>query len=59
MVDDLLDFTAEEKTLGKPVANDLREGKVTLPMIFLMRRGGKGGGEPRSRPCSTTAPSRA
>jgi octaprenyl-diphosphate synthase len=41
MVDDLLDFTAEEKTLGKPVANDLREGKVTLPMIFLLRRGGK------------------
>jgi len=41
MVDDLLDFTAEEKTLGKPVANDLREGKVTLPMIFLMRRGGR------------------
>ncbi len=41
MVDDLLDFTAEEKTLGKPVANDLREGKVTLPMIFLLRRGGE------------------
>jgi octaprenyl-diphosphate synthase len=38
MVDDLLDFTAEEKTLGKPVASDLREGKVTLPMIFLLRR---------------------
>jgi octaprenyl-diphosphate synthase len=38
MVDDLLDFTAEEKTLGKPVANDLREGKVTLPMILLLRR---------------------
>lgn len=38
MVDDLLDFTAEEKTLGKPVANDLPEGKVTLPMIFLLRR---------------------
>jgi len=38
MVDDLLDFTAEEETLGKPVANDLREGKVTLPMIFLLRR---------------------
>ena len=44
MVDDLLDFTAEEKTLGKPVANDLREGKVTLPMIFLLRRGGEAGG---------------
>jgi octaprenyl-diphosphate synthase len=41
MVDDLLDFTAEEETLGKPVANDLREGKLTLPMIFLLRRAGK------------------
>jgi octaprenyl-diphosphate synthase len=40
MVDDLLDFTAEEKTLGKPVANDLREGKLTLPMIFLLRKAG-------------------
>jgi octaprenyl-diphosphate synthase len=40
MVDDLLDFTAEEKTLGKPVANDLREGKLTLPMIFLLRQAG-------------------
>ena len=45
MVDDLLDFTAEEKTLGKPVANDLREGKVTLPMIFLLRRGGTAAAE--------------
>jgi octaprenyl-diphosphate synthase len=43
MVDDLLDFTAEEKTLGKPVANDLREGKLTLPMIFLLRRAGAAG----------------
>ncbi len=43
MVDDLLDFTAEEKTLGKPVANDLREGKLTLPMIFLLRRAGAPG----------------
>jgi octaprenyl-diphosphate synthase len=45
MVDDLLDFTAEEKTLGKPVAHDLREGKVTLPMIFLLRRAGKAGAD--------------
>jgi octaprenyl-diphosphate synthase len=45
MVDDLLDFTAEEKTLGKPVANDLREGKITLPMIFLLRRGGEAAAE--------------
>ncbi|HET7294565.1 MAG TPA: polyprenyl synthetase family protein [Vicinamibacteria bacterium] len=40
MVDDLLDFTADEKVLGKPVANDLREGKLTLPAIFALRRGG-------------------
>jgi octaprenyl-diphosphate synthase len=45
MVDDLLDFTAEEKTLGKPVANDLREGKITLPMIYLLRRGGEDAAE--------------
>ncbi len=36
LVDDILDFTAREKTLGKPVGNDLREGKVTLPLIYAM-----------------------
>jgi len=41
MVDDLLDFTADEKVLGKPVASDLREGKLTLPVIYLLRRGGR------------------
>src|SRR5213593_2064132 len=41
MVDDILDFTADEKVLGKPVASDLREGKVTLPVIYLLRRGGR------------------
>jgi octaprenyl-diphosphate synthase len=40
MVDDLLDFTAEEKVVGKPVASDLREGKLTLPVIYMLRRGG-------------------
>jgi octaprenyl-diphosphate synthase len=40
MVDDMLDFTADEKVLGKPVANDLREGKLTLPAIFLLKRAG-------------------
>jgi octaprenyl-diphosphate synthase len=43
MVDDLLDFTADEKVLGKPVANDLREGKLTLPAIFLLRKAGGAG----------------
>jgi octaprenyl-diphosphate synthase len=39
IVDDLLDFTGEEVTLGKPVGGDLREGKVTLPVIHLLSRG--------------------
>ena len=42
MVDDLLDFTADEKVLGKPVNNDLREGKLTLPVIYLLRKAGAG-----------------
>ena len=36
LVDDVLDFTSSEKMLGKPVGNDLREGKVTLPLIYAM-----------------------
>jgi octaprenyl-diphosphate synthase len=38
LVDDLLDLTGTEASLGKPVASDLREGKLTLPIIYLMRR---------------------
>ena len=38
LVDDVLDFTAREKTLGKPVGGDLREGKVTLPLIYALER---------------------
>lgn len=38
LVDDLLDFTASEIVLGKPVGSDLREGKVTLPLIYLLDR---------------------
>jgi octaprenyl-diphosphate synthase len=39
VVDDLLDYTADETTLGKPIGSDLREGKVTLPIIRLLARG--------------------
>ncbi len=37
LVDDILDFTSREKILGKPVGNDLREGKVTLPLIYTLQ----------------------
>jgi octaprenyl-diphosphate synthase len=40
LVDDLLDYTADQAALGKPIGGDLREGKVTLPIIFLLQRGG-------------------
>lgn len=44
LVDDVLDLTSNENTLGKPVGSDLKEGKLTLPLIYLMRDG-----EPRHR----------
>jgi octaprenyl-diphosphate synthase len=40
IVDDVLDYTAEESRLGKPIGGDLREGKVTLPVILLLQRTG-------------------
>ncbi|HVC20531.1 MAG TPA: polyprenyl synthetase family protein [Vicinamibacterales bacterium] len=40
LVDDLLDYTGDAEALGKPIGGDLREGKVTLPVIHLLQRGG-------------------
>ena len=39
IVDDILDLTASEEVLGKPVASDLREGKATLPVIHSLDHG--------------------
>ena len=36
LVDDLLDYTANEKILGKAIGADLREGKLTLPLIHAL-----------------------
>jgi len=36
LVDDLLDFTSDPEKIGKPVLNDLKEGKVTLPLIYAL-----------------------
>ena len=35
IIDDILDITADEETLGKPAMNDYVEGKCTLPYIYL------------------------
>lgn len=39
IVDDVLDLTATDETLGKPAASDLREGKATLAVIHALERG--------------------
>jgi octaprenyl-diphosphate synthase len=40
LVDDLLDFTGDAEAVGKPIGSDLREGKVTLPLIHLQQHAG-------------------
>lgn len=40
IIDDLLDFTGEEKTLGKPVLSDISEGRITLPLIYTLKSDG-------------------
>ncbi len=36
LVDDILDFSSSKNVLGKPVLSDLKEGKITLPLVYAM-----------------------
>jgi heptaprenyl diphosphate synthase len=37
IIDDILDYTQDEPTIGKPAGNDLRQGMVTLPLIYALQ----------------------
>jgi geranylgeranyl pyrophosphate synthase len=37
IIDDVLDYTEDETTIGKPAGNDLRQGMVTLPLIYALQ----------------------
>ncbi len=39
LIDDTLDYTGDENELGKPVGNDIQQGKATLPLIYALRNG--------------------
>lgn len=41
IIDDLLDYSGDKKTMGKPVLSDLREGRITLPLIYTLQNDGK------------------
>ena len=42
LIDDALDYSAKQATLGKTVGDDFRDGKITLPVILAFRRGDDG-----------------
>ncbi|KPJ52488.1 hypothetical protein AMJ39_07735 [candidate division TA06 bacterium DG_24] len=39
IVDDLLDFVGSGRKMGKPVGVDLRDGRVTLPLLYMLKEG--------------------
>ena len=42
LIDDVLDYSARQATLGKAIGDDFREGKITLPVVLAFRRGTDG-----------------
>lgn len=47
IIDDILDYTEDQATTGKPTGNDLRQGMVTLPLIYTLQRQSMDGHRPR------------
>ncbi len=45
LMDDLLDYTSSEEVFGKPVGKDLKEGKITLPLVYFLSELEKGESE--------------
>ena len=41
LIDDLLDYSGDPESLGKPVLSDLREGRITLPLIYTFNNDGQ------------------
>lgn len=39
LIDDVLDYSAKQATLGKSIGDDFKEGKISLPVILAFRRG--------------------
>jgi len=50
LIDDWLDYASDAQTMGKNMGDDLREGKPTLPLIFLLQKG-----SPRQRQMASKA----
>ncbi|MEY3970281.1 MAG: hypothetical protein RL617_1294 [Pseudomonadota bacterium] len=40
LTDDILDYSGDSESMGKQLGDDLREGKPTLPLIYLLQTGG-------------------
>jgi heptaprenyl diphosphate synthase len=55
IADDVLDYTATEEQIGKPVGADLRQGTITLPLMYALRDGALG---PRLRELLSRQPVR-
>lgn len=47
IIDDILDYTEDQSTIGKPAGNDLRQGMVTLPLIYALQEPSQNGHQQR------------